>query len=124
VSRAHELVIFAAAALDYDSYVREPDGSALTQSTALPTILRMCQMLELQPGMRVLEIGTGSGYTSALLGRIVGDQGSVISLDVDSGLTERARVKHARGGMSNARVQCHDGYLGWPAGAAYNRIIG
>jgi protein-L-isoaspartate(D-aspartate) O-methyltransferase len=94
------------------------------QSTALPIIVRMCQMLELQPGLRVLEIDTGSGYTSALLSRIAGDQGSVISLDVDPSPVKRTRTKHAQSGVSNTTVHCYDGYLGWPAGATYDRVIG
>lgn len=81
MSLADDRITEAAAALDYESYVLQPDGSFLTQSTAREIIVHMSRMLELQPGLRVLEIGTGSGYTSALLGRIVGDQGSVVSLD-------------------------------------------
>jgi hypothetical protein len=54
------------AAVDYRSYVHQPDGSILTQSTACNTIQAMCHLLELTPGLRVLEIGTGSGYTGPL----------------------------------------------------------
>ncbi|MGH3825760.1 MAG: protein-L-isoaspartate O-methyltransferase family protein [Pseudonocardiaceae bacterium] len=129
MSLAHDLVTDAAAALDYDSYVRQPDGSALTQSTARDTIVRMCRLLEPRPGLRVLEVGTGSGYTSALLGRIVGDRGSVVSLDIDAHLTKRARITHARtkhtqGNVGTVAVHTTDGYLGWAAGAPYDRIIG
>lgn len=115
----------AAAALDYTSYVQEFHGSLLTQSSARDTIVHMCRMLELGPGLRVLEVDTGSGgYTSALLGRIVGEQGSVVSLDVDASLTERARVKHAQNGVGNVAVHTTDGYAGWTTGAPYDRIIG
>lgn len=124
VSLAHDLVTDVAAALDYESYVRQHDGSLLTQSTARDTILHMCQMMELEPGLRVLEVGTGSGYTSALLGGIVGEQGSVVSLNVDSSLIERARTKHAQGGVGNVTVHATDGYAGWATGAPYDRIIG
>jgi len=112
VSLAPDLITDAAAALDYESYVQQPDGSLLTQGTAQDTILDMCRMLELQPGLRVLEIDTGGGYTSALLGRIVGERGSVVSLDVDSCLTERAGTKHAQGDVGNAAVHTADEYLG------------
>ena len=118
------LITEAAAALDYDSYVQQPDGSLLTQSSARDTVVHMCRMLELGPGLRVLEVGTGSGYTSALLGRIVGEQGNVVSLDVNSNLTERARIKHAQNGVGNVAVHTTDGYAGWAAGAPYDRIIG
>lgn len=124
MSLANDLITETAAAVDYESYVHQPDGSFLTQSTARDTIVHMCRMLELQPGLRVLEVGTGSGYTSALLGRIVGEQGSVVSLDVDSRLTERARIKHAQNSVGNVAVHTNDGYLGWAAWAPYDRIIG
>ncbi len=124
MSLAHDLVTEAAAALAYESYVRQPNGSFLTQSSAQDTILHMCRMLELEPGLRVLEVGTGSGYTCALLGRIVGEQGRVVSLDVDARLTERARIKHAAGDVGNVAVHTTNGYAGWTAGAPYDRIIG
>lgn len=60
MSLAHDLVTEAAAALDYDSYVYQPDGSVLTQSSARDAILRLCRMLELQPGLRVLTFTTAS----------------------------------------------------------------
>lgn len=72
MSVAGDLVAEAVDLIDYDSYVREPDGSMLPQSSAPNSILRILRLLELQPGMRVLEVGTGSGYTGALLARIVG----------------------------------------------------
>lgn len=121
---SHDPVADAAAALHYDSYARLPDGAMLPQTTSQDGIVRMCRMLELEPGMRVLEIGTGSGYTGALLGRLVGDQGSVVSLDVDSGLVERARTKHIQHGIGNVVVHGGDGYAGWAPGAPYDRIIG
>jgi protein-L-isoaspartate(D-aspartate) O-methyltransferase len=74
--------------------------------------------------MRVLEVGTGSGYTSALLGQIVGEHGTVTSLDVAHHLVARAARKHAEHGVRNVAVYPADGFGGWEAGALYDRIIG
>ncbi len=120
----HDLVAGAADLIDYDSYVLQPDGSMLAQSSAQPSILRMLRLLEAEPGMRVLEIGTGSGYTGALLGRIVDEQGSVTSLDIDPGLVTRAEAKHAEHGVHNVTVRATDGFTGWNASVTYDRIVG
>ncbi|MGB8994091.1 MAG: methyltransferase domain-containing protein [Pseudonocardiaceae bacterium] len=82
------------------------------------------RLLEVAPGMRVLEVGAGSGYTGALLGRIVGEHGTVISLDVAPGLVARAARKHSEHGVRNVEVHTADGFGGWSASAAYDRIIG
>ncbi|MGH3872157.1 MAG: protein-L-isoaspartate O-methyltransferase family protein [Pseudonocardiaceae bacterium] len=114
----------AADLIDYDSYVLRSDGSRLPQSSAPASILSILRVLELQPGMRVLEVGTGSGYTGALLGRIVGEQGTVISLDIVPDLVARAQRKHSEHGVGNVAVHVTDGFGGWNAGAPYDRIVG
>lgn len=62
--------------------------------------------------MRVLEIGSGSGYTGALLSRIVGEHGKVISLDVVLGLVARAARRHSEHGVRNVAVYPTDGFGG------------
>lgn len=124
MSVAGDLVAEAADLIDYDSYVREPDGSVLPQSSAPNSILSMLRLLELQPGMRVLEVGTGSGYTGALLARIVGSRGSVTSLDIDPSMVVRAERKHAGYGLRNVAVHTADGVAGWAEGGPYDRIVG
>ncbi|MGH3547893.1 MAG: protein-L-isoaspartate O-methyltransferase family protein [Pseudonocardiaceae bacterium] len=119
-----EIVAEAADLIDYDSYVLEPDGSRLPQSSALTSILGILRLLELEPDMCVLEVGAGSGYTGALLGRIVGEQGTVISLDVVPSLVARAAHKHSEHGVRNVAVHATDGFGGWDAGGTYDRIVG
>jgi predicted methyltransferase len=73
------------AAIDHvarDRYVRTPDGRQLPQTSKPELIARMLQLLDVQLGHRVLEIGTGSGYSTALLAYLVGPGGQVISLDI------------------------------------------
>jgi protein-L-isoaspartate(D-aspartate) O-methyltransferase len=124
VSITDDIVAEAASLVGYDSYVLQPDGSRLPQSSAQTSILSILRLLELQPGMRVLEVGAGSGYTGALLGRIVGEHGTVTSLDIAPGLVARAERKHSEHGVGNVTVHVTDGFGGWDAGVTYDRIVG
>lgn len=123
-SAGTDAVTAAASTMDYDSYVLEPDGCPLPQSTAQSLIEDVIRLADVQPGHRVLEIGTGSGYTAALLSRVVGRAGWVVSLDVDAGLVERARRKHVEQQVTGVEVHATDGFASWPAAAPYDRIIG
>ena len=83
----------------------------------------MLDQLDVQPGHRVLEIGVGSGYNAALLGYLVGENGTVVSVDVDADLVAYARERLAACRVSQVTVGCGDGGLGWPEHAPYDRII-
>jgi protein-L-isoaspartate(D-aspartate) O-methyltransferase len=83
----------------------------------------MLEQLALAPGQRVLEIGAGTGYNAALIAQIVGEKGSVVSVDIDADLVARARASLAAAGYPQVRVHCGDGALGVPAHAPYDRII-
>jgi protein-L-isoaspartate(D-aspartate) O-methyltransferase len=71
---------------------------------------RVIQDLELDSAERVLEIGTGSGYLTALLASEAGD---VTSVEIDPSLAAEAREKLLRTGLSNARVELGDGARGY-----------
>lgn len=65
-------------------------------SSSQPDIMaKMIRSLTLQPGKRVLEIGTGTGYNAAILSQIVGNQ-NVVTIDVNSALLDAARVRLER----------------------------
>lgn len=114
VQRAIELV-------DRDYYVLKEDGSNLIQTSSTEAIASGLCMLDVKPGHRVLEIGTGSGYSTALLAKIVGEFGSITSVDIDPKLTERAKGKLS----SYPWVKCitGDGREGFSPNAPYDRII-
>lgn len=92
-------------------------------SSSQPGIMApMLEELQLEPGMRVLEIGAGTGYNAALLKTIVGPRGRVTTIDVDAGLAARAR-KALRAGAYPVRVVVGDGRKGWRSGAPFDRFI-
>ena len=85
----------------------------------------MAQMLEElhpQPGHRVLEIGTGTGYNAALLSMLVGPRGRVTSIELDPDLAKKAR-RALRSAGQPATIVVGDGRGGWEKGAPYDRIV-
>ncbi|MBL1115252.1 methyltransferase, FxLD system [Streptomyces sp. 110] len=69
---------------------------------------RMLEAAQVAPGMRVLEIGSG-GCNAALLAELVGEQGSVTTVDIDRDITARARERLAEAGYGQVRVREADG---------------
>ncbi len=100
------------------------EGGELVSSSSQPSIMAiMLEQLDPQPGERVLEVGTGSGYNAALLGQLVGEAGRVVSLDIDPDLVAGAR-EHLDGlGVTNVEVHCADGADGYSDAAPYDRIV-
>jgi protein-L-isoaspartate(D-aspartate) O-methyltransferase len=104
--------------------IKYAQGGLPISSSSQPAIMaRMLDQLDVQPGHRVLEIGTGSGYNAALLGHLVGETGAVVSVDIDDDLVTDARERLTACGASQVTVRCGDGGLGWPEHAPYDRII-
>lgn len=100
-------------------------GPAGTLSTiSQPTMVAiMLELADLEPGRRVLEIGTGTGYNAALLGRLVGDRGAVVSVDVEADLVERAGRVLEELGLHQVSVHTADGHSGWEPDAPYHCVI-
>lgn len=82
----------------------------------------MLENAEIRPGDRVLEIGTGSGYGSALLSFLAGKKGKVFSLEVVHALADSARKNLAHAGLEATIIEA-DGRQGHPQGAPYDRIL-
>ncbi|WP_460334366.1 methyltransferase domain-containing protein [Actinoallomurus acanthiterrae] len=92
-----------------------------TCSCSAPSVVFAClRALELRDHHRVLEIGTGTGWTAGLLTARLGD-GNVTSLEVDPALATAARVNLDRAGLSPNLI-VGDGAIGWPDGAPFDRI--
>jgi len=71
---------------------------------------RVIQELRIQPGERALEIGTGSGYLTALLASTAAE---VVSVEIDAGAADAARRRLAQHGFANVRVEHGDGARGF-----------
>jgi protein-L-isoaspartate(D-aspartate) O-methyltransferase len=80
----------------------------------------MVESLELTPTDRVLEIGTGSGYSAAVLSRLVAE---VFTVEHLAGLAASAGERLQRLGYDNVRIFVGDGTLGWPENAPYDAIV-
>lgn len=95
------------------------------QTISAPTVVAfMLDALDLKEGMRVLEVGTGSGYNCALLSVLVGSRGKVVSVERVPELVEFARANIAAAGISmdNIEIIVGDGSGGYAPGAPYDRI--
>ncbi|MBI4962088.1 MAG: protein-L-isoaspartate(D-aspartate) O-methyltransferase [Desulfomonile tiedjei] len=91
------------------------------QTVSQPYIVAlMTQALELKPGMKVLEIGTGSGYQAAILAEITPD---VFTIEIVKPLYEAARDRIGQLGYESVKVSLGDGYYGLKEAAPFDRII-
>lgn len=90
------------------------------QTISQPYIVAvMLEALELEPTDRVLEVGAGSGYAAAVMGRIVDE---VFAIERYRTLAERAAERMSALGYDNVRVVAGDGTLGWPEAALFDAI--
>ncbi len=80
----------------------------------------MTEVLDPKPTDTVYEVGTGSGYQSAILSRLVKD---VYSVEIHAPLSERATAVHKELGYTNIHTRVGDGYEGWPDAAPFDAII-
>ena len=99
------------------------DNGAPISSSSQPAIMaEMLDRLALEQGMRVLEIGAGTGYNAALLSQLVGATGRVDTIDIDADTARRAR-RALRAGGYRVRVVVGDGREAVAGLARYDRII-
>jgi protein-L-isoaspartate(D-aspartate) O-methyltransferase len=83
----------------------------------------MLDALDVQPGMRVLEVGTGTGYNAALIASLVEDPRLVTTLDIDPDAVDQARQAITQVIGQGMTIVQGDGAKGYPANAPYDRII-
>jgi len=104
---------------DQDRALQIGYGSTCSQPS---TVAAMLRFLDLAPGQRVLDVGSGSGWTTAIMARLVGPQGSVLGVELEEPLVTRSAA--ALKGVPNARVQLAvKGQLGAPDDGPFHRIL-
>ncbi|HWG48860.1 MAG TPA: protein-L-isoaspartate(D-aspartate) O-methyltransferase [Candidatus Acidoferrales bacterium] len=112
---------FVSAEQSRQAYADHPVVIPEQQTTSQPYIIAaMVQAAEVQPRDRVLEVGAGSGYQTALLAELAAH---VIAVERYSSLAESAQARLQRLGYRNVVVVAGDGTLGWESSAPYDAII-
>lgn len=104
-----------------NAYADRPLPIGADQTISQPYIVAlMTSLLDVQPGDRILEVGTGSGYQAAVLSRLARQ---VYSVEILEHLGNRARRTLSALGYNNVHVRVGDGYQGWPEEAPFDGII-
>ena len=101
-----------------------PIGHGQTNSQPY-TVVTMLQLLQVRAGQRVLDLGAGSGWTTALLAQMVGDSGQVIGVERQTELIEPARraLAQSRTGTHAEIRAAEPGVLGAPQDGPFDRIL-
>ena len=103
------------------AYADRPIGILEGQTTSQPSLIaRMIEAARIEPGDRVLEVGTGFGFQTALLAQIAGE---VVSIDRFASLIEAADANLLQAGIRNVRLIVGDGWEGVPEHAPYAAMV-
>ena len=105
------------------AYADMPLPIGHSQTISAPHMVAiMVQLLDLREGMKVLDIGTGSGYHAAVMAQLVGSTGYIYSVEIIPELVKMAGENLKVAGIENVTVIQGDGSLGLPEYAPYDRI--
>ena len=103
------------------AYANRPLPIGLGQTISQPFIVAlMTDLMEVKPGDRVLEIGTGSGYQAAVLAELAG---TVYTIEIVEPLAREAAGRLKQLGYRNVVAKSGDGYQGWPEHAPFDAIM-
>jgi protein-L-isoaspartate(D-aspartate) O-methyltransferase len=113
--------LFVPRSLKRQAYADHPLPIGHGQTISQPYIVAlMTEALEMKPGAKVLEIGTGSGYQAAVLFE---QTPSVFTMEIIGALGNEAQERLQKLGYSTVKVRVGDGYFGWPEEAPFDGII-
>jgi protein-L-isoaspartate(D-aspartate) O-methyltransferase len=112
---------FVSGVSNYEAYGDYPLSIGHGQTISQPYMVAlMSEEMKLRGTERVLEIGTGSGYQTAILAELAAE---VYTVELIPELVERSRRLLEELGYTNISYRCADGSLGWPEHAPYDRIL-
>lgn len=112
---------FVPDALKAQAYKDNALPIAANQTISQPFIVaRMTELLELDDQAKVLEIGAGSGYQTAILAKLAA---KIFAIERVAQLTNQARERFQKLGITNVTLRCGDGTLGWESQAPYDGIL-
>ncbi len=128
---ADPYVLEAMGQVPREAFVSGPLSEFAYEDSALPIeagqtisqpyiVARMIELAEIRPGDKVLEVGAGSGYAAAVMGRIAD---RVYAIERHEELADQARDREARLGYANVAIICADGTRGWPEEAPFDAIV-
>lgn len=116
--RRHE---FVDGSLARSAYADQPLSIGHGQTISQPYIVAwMTELLALEPGHEVLEVGTGCGYQCAVLAKLCSH---VFSLELVPELSRQAAINLQRAGVENVTLRVGDAHAGWPDGGQFDRIL-
>jgi protein-L-isoaspartate(D-aspartate) O-methyltransferase len=98
-------------------------GEVIYSCAQPSTIAYVLRSLDLREGHNVLEVGAGTGYTAALIRRLIGEGGSITALEIDPLMVERAQDNLLAARIGGVHVVHTDGAGGYAPRAAYDRIV-
>jgi protein-L-isoaspartate(D-aspartate) O-methyltransferase len=100
------------------------DGDDAIATISQPAcVLYMLELLQVEPGHRVFEVGAGSGWNAGLLGHLAGPHGHVESVEIIPELADRAARAIARSGLTNVHIVRGDAALGASDSAPFDRVV-
>ena len=104
------------------AYADYPLTIGMGQTISAPHMVAiMCDVLDIQDGMKILEVGAGSGYHAAVMAHLAGS-GHVYAVEIIESLASFARENLKKAGIKNVTVVVEDGSVGLPVYAPYDRI--
>jgi len=112
---------FVPSAMEQQAYEDTPLGIGEGQTISQPYIVAfMTELACIHPDSKVLEVGTGSGYQTAVLSVLARE---VFTMEIIESLATRAKEKLEHLGFKNVHVRIGDGYQGWPEEAPFDAIL-
>lgn len=122
--RKYKREFFVPEDLKREAYRDFPLSIGFNQTISQPsTVVAMTEALEVKTGDKILEVGTGSGWQSAILSFLVGDSGKVYTTEIVKELAEFARNNLKKLGIKNVEVFVKDEYKGLEEKAPFDKIM-